>query len=210
MVAYYDDNDLACVDGYSFRKDKKTGYFLSSKLIGGKRKRLHVYIWEKYNGEVPRGYAVHHIDENKMNNELSNLTVITSSEHSEIHGETRNENVRKKLAENVVKYAMPKAKEWHGSEEGKMWHSEHAKKVMSKRLPKKYICDNCGKEFETKHKYGEQQNKFCTNNCKSAFRRKSGVDNVVKVCERCGCEYVSNKYQKTKYCENCRHRGRRV
>lgn len=38
MVQYVDDGDLACFDGLSFRRDKKTGYFLNAKT----HKRLHV------------------------------------------------------------------------------------------------------------------------------------------------------------------------
>ena len=49
MIEYHDD--IAEIDGISFRKDKKSGYYLSSKAIQGKRKRLHIYIWEKYNEE---------------------------------------------------------------------------------------------------------------------------------------------------------------
>ena len=47
MIEYHDD--IAEIDGISFRKDKKSGYYLSSKAIHGKRTRLHIYIWEKYN-----------------------------------------------------------------------------------------------------------------------------------------------------------------
>ena len=206
MVLYFDDYDLACFDGYSFRRDKKTGYYLSSKKIDGRRKRLHVYVWEKYNGKVPKGYAVHHIDEDKRNNEPSNLTIITKKEHAVLHGETKSEEQRERMAENVVLYAMPKAKEWHGTEEGHKWHSEHGKEVMDNRPSVKYVCTYCGNEFETKHLYGKGSNTFCSNKCKAAYRRESGVDDVVKICEKCGGEYVANKYQKTKYCERCKHR----
>ena len=70
MIIY--ENDYAIVDGYKFRKDQKTGYYLSNN-INGRRLRLHRYIYEKYNGEIPKGYDIHHKDHNKKNNTLENL-----------------------------------------------------------------------------------------------------------------------------------------
>lgn len=206
MVQYFDDYDLACVDGYSFRRDKKTGYYLSSKKIGGRRKRLHVYIWEKEHGKVPKGTAVHHVDEDKRNNELSNLTILPNSDHATLHDYTLSDDDREWRRKNVVQNAMPAAKEWHSSEEGKAWHSQHAKETMRKRKEKRYICSNCGEQFFTKHIYGASQNTFCSNKCKAAFRRKIGADNITKKCERCGNEFTTNKYQKRKYCKDCLNR----
>ena len=97
MIQYLDGGEIASYDGYSFRKDKITGYYLSSKKIGTRRKRLHVYVWEKQNGKVPRGYHVHHVDCNKDNNEIENLALVTSKEHARIHGiEASEETLRKK------------------------------------------------------------------------------------------------------------------
>lgn len=31
MIEYFDNGDVAVFDGYTFRRDKKTGYFLSAK-----------------------------------------------------------------------------------------------------------------------------------------------------------------------------------
>lgn len=45
MVEYLENGDLALYNGYKFRKDKRTGYYLSSRIINGKRRRLHVYIY---------------------------------------------------------------------------------------------------------------------------------------------------------------------
>lgn len=41
MIKYYDDKNVAIVDDYVFNRDKKTGYYLSSRKIGDKKKRLH-------------------------------------------------------------------------------------------------------------------------------------------------------------------------
>ena len=53
-------------NGKMFTRDEDTGYYLcSSKSADGSRKRMHVYVWEYYNGFVPSGYHVHHKDEDK-------------------------------------------------------------------------------------------------------------------------------------------------
>lgn len=209
MIQYFDDYDLACVDGYSFRRDKKTGYYLSSKKIDGRRIRLHVYVWEKEHGKTPKGYAIHHKDENKKNNEIENLVLLKNEDHSVLHGSMLSNEARAAMAKRVTEIAMPKAKEWHSSKNGHDWHREHALKQWENKGTKTYKCMWCGRQFETKHDYAKTSNIFCSNNCKSAYRRASGVDDVTKICERCGNEYRSNKYQKTKYCPNCKNRKNR-
>jgi len=206
MIEYIDG--YAFVDGYKFKRDLKTGYYLSSNKIGKSRKRLHVYIWEKYNGTIPKGYQVHHIDKDKDNNNIDNLRLLEKKEHMLLHGRTMSEERKKELRRILNIKARPLAGEWHKSDEGRAWHSKHAKEQSEKTEPKKYICDYCGNLFETKKAYKAGTNKFCSNKCKSAFRRKSGSDNVIKICEGCGKEFYANKYQKTKYCESCkRERG---
>lgn len=48
-------------------------------------KLLHRLIWEEHNGEIPKGYQIHHIDKNKLNNDLNNLQLVNSSEHTKLH-----------------------------------------------------------------------------------------------------------------------------
>jgi hypothetical protein len=52
----------------------------------GIRKQKHVLIWEQYyNKQVPKGYLIHHIDENKLNNSIDNLKCVSYKEHNNIH-----------------------------------------------------------------------------------------------------------------------------
>lgn len=47
---------------------------------------LHNYIMEKHlEKSIPEGFVVHHIDGNKLNNNLTNLVLVTPSVHSKIH-----------------------------------------------------------------------------------------------------------------------------
>lgn len=46
---------------------------------------VHDLIWEKYNGAIPEGYQVHHIDHNPLNNHIENLQLVDQLTHKRIH-----------------------------------------------------------------------------------------------------------------------------
>jgi len=46
-----------------------------------KTKSLHRLVWETFNGKIPIELEINHIDGNKLNNNLSNLELVTSSEN---------------------------------------------------------------------------------------------------------------------------------
>jgi len=62
--------------------DKK-GYAIV--WINGKNKKVHILEWEKYNGKKPKGMQVHHKDDNKRNWEITNLELVSQSDHFRIH-----------------------------------------------------------------------------------------------------------------------------
>lgn len=191
-------------NGLKFTRDEKTGYYLNSTI----RKRLHRYVWEFYNGEIPDGYHIHHIDRDKSNNDISNLEMIEQHEHEKLHGSMLTEEERERYRNNLSEKARPKASEWHKSEVGKEWHKRHYETVSKEVLHSMYDfkCQNCGKEFS-----GEHGSKFCSNKCKSAYRRKIGIDNVGRICAYCGNEFETNKYSNTKTCSrSCANRYRAV
>ncbi len=208
-VEYFENRDLAVYNGNKFRLDKHSGYYLSAKKLGDRRKRLHVYMWETENGAIPKGYSIHHVDEDKSNNSIDNLRLMTTRSHTKHHAlEYAREN-RDSVLQNLEQNAIPAATRWHKSEPGRKWHKQHYEKMKDKLyVEKTYKCKYCGKEFQST----KASAKFCSNACKSAWRRESGVDDVIKTCEACGGNYIANKYQKTKYCPVCRdkkHSGRR-
>ncbi|RTK92974.1 MAG: HNH endonuclease, partial [Neisseriaceae bacterium] len=45
-----------------FTLDNQSGYYLSARKINGKQIRMHRYIWEFFNGIIPDGFCIHHID----------------------------------------------------------------------------------------------------------------------------------------------------
>lgn len=50
--------DYIIEDGIYFYKETNSGYYLGNVPIPGRKRkypmRLHVYVWQKYNGEVPK------------------------------------------------------------------------------------------------------------------------------------------------------------
>lgn len=205
MIQYSADGLTAFYGGYKFRKDRKTGYFLCNKKTDiGKRERLHCFVWRTEHGQIPSGYHIHHKDGNKNNNEISNLEMLSSSDHERLHGQLLTEEEREKRRKNIVLLGVPAAVKWHKSAAGHEWHVEHGKKCAKERAIKQYRCVYCGNEFQSKYTYGKNQNTFCSNNCKAAYRRKSGVDNEKRVCRICGREYQANKYTNTSRCPACR------
>ena len=55
-----------------------SGYLMCS------HKYVHRIIWETFNGEIPDGYVIDHIDCDKLNNSLSNLQLVTQSENCKL------------------------------------------------------------------------------------------------------------------------------
>ncbi|KMO85859.1 hypothetical protein AB840_11315 [Megasphaera cerevisiae DSM 20462] len=177
-----------------YTRDDNTGYYLSSKLFNGKRKRLHIAVWEYFNGDIPMGYQIHHKDFNKNNNEISNLELKTVHDHLSLHAKLHT----KEHVMEFHKKGIEAAKKWHASSDGSQWHKKRYDQMKDKLHQKiKRICPVCGNGFETTRTH---ENAFCSNNCRSAYRRRSGVDNEKRTCIICGNEFTTNKYSKAKTC----------
>lgn len=124
---------------------------------------IHRTIWNYYNGDPPKGYEIHHIDENPANNEISNLQLLTRSEHQRIHrhGKAIPNNVEeyyvcsncgrgfksKKLAN--LKYCSAKCK-------------REAEKRNGKDYKESRHCIICGQEFFCRR---DKPTKTCSNHC---------------------------------------------
>lgn len=58
------------------------------RRIGGRQGKMrlaHHILWEEASGPIPEGYEIHHIDENKKNNDLENLKLLSVSDHQRTH-----------------------------------------------------------------------------------------------------------------------------
>lgn len=85
--------------------NKSTGYwYVTLYDDNGEKKnfRLSRLIWESVNDKIPEGLQVNHIDEDKSNNSISNLNLMTPSENTNFG--TRNARAAEKLSKQVAAY----------------------------------------------------------------------------------------------------------
>jgi len=168
-------------------------YYLCGEYFQRDGERLHRTVWEYHNGPLPEGreHHVHHVDENKSNNNSGNLELMIGSEHIRLHNLA---NPRP-----LPKEALIAAAEWHGSDKGVEWHKAHYERhghAMHAKT-KEHTCKHCGKAFKSSR---IKKALFCGRNCKAAARKASGVDNEARNCETCGEGFTVNKYAVTKTC----------
>jgi len=212
-----DTTDSVVFNGITFRRyplskrDSDRKYY---RADGRLRKQgisyLHHEVWKYYNGEIPKGFHVHHKDENTLNNDISNLELLPRFTHLSRHTTKKWENPTEHQ-KSVWKDVQAKAVEWHKSAEGHEWHKKHAREIAeceSKKPKVKLVCSVCGKEFFAS---SNRRNiaKYCSEACYAKYRRDSGIDNEDRVCAICGATFSVNKYSKQKTCgrEECRIRS---
>lgn len=77
------DNQSLETEWGTARLRKDGYYYISTKENNSCL--LHRLIYEKTYGPIPEGFVVHHIDGIKTNNEISNLILLSNSEHHSLH-----------------------------------------------------------------------------------------------------------------------------
>lgn len=188
--------------GRKFYQDKKTGYWIScdySKNLP--RCRAHQWVWFNHYGKPPKSYHLHHINDDKSDNRIDNLELMKGSRHLSIHMiKQMLDPIRKQKARENCDKIRPLTKAWHASEEGRAWHKFHAIKInFGNGELHKYECQHCLEKYQSKL-IAEGRTRFCSNACKSAWRRKNKLDNIEKTCLECKVIFMSNKYSKSKTC----------
>lgn len=197
-------NEYQIVDGIYFYKESNSGYYLGNVEIPGRKRRypmrIHHYVWQKYNGPIPEGCHVHHIDGNKDNNDISNLELMTVHDHTSYHASQHTDYAR----EHMLNEVLPKAVEWHKSEASKDFHVMQYENVTKDiwMAPVTKTCEVCGKEYTVNHA-SAKKSKYCSNNCKATARRRRGDDKIPFTCPICGKAYMKYKYSKATKCDAC-------
>lgn len=172
--------------------------------INRKVVRLHRYVWEEAHGHIPKGFVVHHRDGDWANNALDNLELLDVREHNSIS--TNGVPLEEKQAR--MNHARITASKWHGSPEGIEFHRWLGRHAWKSRDSHKQTCEYCGQAFETLARHGHTR--FCSNKCKAAARRDSGVDDETRICRYCGASFRINKYSKVQCCSSsCAQQSRR-
>lgn len=176
----------------------KRVYYQAPRKSG--RGYLHRDIYADVYGAIPPGHHIHHIDFNPFNNDPSNLTALTSSEHQKLHRE-RNGKFDEARMEIHRATTLKAAASWHSSKEGRAWHREHGKRVWEGREPDGvFTCPECGEEhpghFASKTPGGQR---YCSGRCRQRADCRTGKYSEERVCPVCGVTYVSPTKTKTRY-----------
>lgn len=161
------------------------GYY--SKI---ERVQLHRLIWEDHFGEIPKGHHIHHKDNDKENNDISNLECISKSEHAKLHWKDDKENRTEKVRENIKKAHL-----WRGTTDGKEYSSAHHKKLWKNAKLHKRTCTICDKKFES---ISRKKNIYCSALCHSRGYYKKSREK--RICMYCSNEFDAYKYAPTKTC----------
>lgn len=204
LISFIDKKGRICqnFNGRTYRLYGKEKYL--STGIKKKWIRLHIAVWLHFGGTIKDGYDIHHKDGNKINNFPHNLEQKKVFDHRSAH-------FKKFIKDNPVWFkkfnsdGIKAASKWSKTKEGQKFRRDHYYKVLAKHnsyLHSRTVqknCDFCGKPYKTTP-VAASEARFCSNNCKSAWRRKQGTDNVQKVCITCGKEFTVNKYAKKVNC----------
>lgn len=177
-------------------------YFWTSEIKKLKRSlSLHQEIWKFSNGDIPKGFEIHHKDRNPLNNDISNLECISHSEHKSKHRGYCSDKKREHL--NNIRHL---ANAWHKTKECR----ELAKKNWDASLGKNFVernykCQRCGKGFVST--VFSKIPKWCSSKCKQANRYQSGATKINQNCIICGIVFLTEKYNPGKTCSfKCRGR----
>lgn len=113
------------------------------KNSNGKFYLVHRLVWIAFNGQIPEGYEINHLDERPVNNALSNLSLVTHKEN--LNWGTRNERSAKSLSKTVLQFTI----------EG-IFIKEYPSLMQVERelgFSRGVICDCCKAKRKTAYNY---------------------------------------------------------
>ena len=146
--------------------------------------KLHRDIWKEANGEIPEGFIVHHKDGNTLNNDISNLGLISRSKHISLHNSLWSDERIKKQREAMLKAQKIRA-EYQRTTKGREETSKTKKRSWEKRKQdtdgwNESTCSICGGSFKSLLKTA----RFCSKECFNAHRRESRRAKIEKKWEQ--------------------------
>lgn len=185
--------------GFTFSTDAKNHFRLNVNL--------HRLVWTYYHGEIPVAHDIHHIDENKSNNAISNLLCLTHEEHRKIHMTKKVKTIRRKFATFICAFC---GKEFTTLKTGSNKFCSVTCRNKAERATRREIrqCVVCGKSFDA---YKHDKTITCSAKCAAqlaAIAIKS-KEPITKVCVKCGKDFQTRSV-KAQYCsKQCRSKAQR-
>ena len=157
-------------NGITYRQST-SGHYSVNRLI-------HRVVWSYYHGEISQGnYNIHHIDGNPANNDISNLQLLTSSEHRKFHNGTP-----------LIKRTCPACGKTFFVKQTSRQQccSIQCANQIKPHKPISYvekICAVCGKKFTVPYELRKQ--KSCSKSCANKLRSLTAKPPVEKICPVC-------------------------
>ena len=183
-------------ESINYREDTRNGHYTAHIY-------LHRLIYSYFYGEIPDGFEVHHKDLNPANNDISNLKLLTKSQHSKIHGKIRRKEVKRQCAICGKFFTVP------AKSTQKFCSYACAGKAHSKNSKEFRQCKFCGKIFSTGKKSFRS---FCSKSCASKANTVSGKYNAKESRQCAFCRKIFSVYKSSpqKFCSmNCAGKARR-
>ena len=188
-VIVIDDNHQE-FRGKKYYYRSNAGYFYGK--IGTKTVSLHREVWKHFFGDIPEGFVIHHIDNDKSNNNIENLKLMSRSEHTRNH----NSGVCRAMMKTFVCEYCGKEFESHDVGRNKFCSQTCNVKAFRLRHPMEKTCAYCGKIFITYNK----KTRYCSNRCESCARYSDRRED--RICPVCGKSFSTTKIKDQKCCSH--------
>ena len=162
------------------KTQKFNGVIYYKRDCGHYRGNAHIHrvVYTYFFGDIPTGYDIHHIDENKANNDISNLIMVTRLEHHKIHGPQSNISGLKIKEQYTCQNC---GKKYEGYRRGhNLYCSDQCRREANSKKNLKN-CIICGMSF-----YARKKNQSC---CSQECSQKNALQQqplLIKKCPFCG------------------------
>jgi len=130
----------------------KQAHLWNAKLKNTVDYRVHRLVWEAFNGKIPEGMQINHINEIKDDNRLSNLNLTTTKEN--MNWGTRNARMAEKLT-----YSLSDAQ---AVLDAKFNKNINIIEYGGKRKSSTFQCNTCGDIFS--RRFNDEQ-QYKSNGC---------------------------------------------
>lgn len=121
LIDYNDSRSIKTIFGNA--KIDNEGYFkITSKREGNYNKRLHRLIIEKfYQIKILDGWVVHHNNQNKLDNRITNLYLMRTEKHNKLHNISDKTAIKLSKVQNSTGYYRVKKHKDKSCKQGFIW-----------------------------------------------------------------------------------------